>query len=88
VVDPSEVALKRTMSESSVVPAIPGTEPGASNESRRLMGAIQEKASMRNAAIPTSEPSKARLKLVPSKKRTSSFSAAIPPTVTASRSEK
>jgi len=44
VVAPSEVAVKRTMSESSTVPAIPGTVPETSKERSRLVAESQEKA--------------------------------------------
>jgi hypothetical protein len=43
---------------------------------------------MRSLPIPTSEPSKATLKAVPSKKTMSSFAALTPPTVAAERSER
>jgi len=87
VKSPSEVAVKRTMSESSMLRG-PGSVPATSKERRRVVALAQEKASMRKVERPTSEPSKARLKAVPSKKTTSSSAALTVPTVPALRSEK
>ena len=90
VVEPSELASKRTTSESSIVPATPGSAaPSVSSEKRSESGSSQLNASRRRLERPTSEPSNARLNVAtPSKKTTSSFAAEIPPTVPLASSEK
>src|SRR3990170_4716380 len=76
-----EVGTKRTTSESSVVPGMPGTTPASSKESRTEPSASRETASIVNAPRPTSEPWKRREKAEPSKARMSSLAAATPLTV-------
>ena len=55
---PSEEALNWTISESSVVPPMPGTEPESVNDIKMVFGPRMAKASMVNPPRPTSEPSK------------------------------
>src|SRR3990170_3844314 len=76
-----EVGTKRTTSESSVVPGMPGTTPASSKESRTEPSASRETASIVNAPRPTSEPWKRREKAEPLKARMSSLAAATPLTV-------
>src|SRR5262245_28013762 len=82
VLVPSVNASKRMTSESSIVPVTPGSvAPSLSSEKTSESASSQPKASSRRLASPTSEPSKATLKVVPSYETTSSFATDMPPTV-------
>ena len=83
VVGPSEVASKRTTSESSIVPATPErVAPSESSENSSESASSQPNTSIRRLASPTSEPSKAMLNVeFPSNETTSSLATATPPTV-------
>ena len=61
VVLPSDVAVKRTISESSTVPDTPAIDRGSVNDSRIWLEPTTANASIVALLRPTSDPSKKRL---------------------------